>query len=668
MKVRLLTLDVETTMDAPGELDKAHPMYPGNKIVLLGTLCTEGIGLFYRAYPETSLEDFTRWLKSHEYDFIVGSNISFDLQYLYKDSACKVELQKNRLWDIQLAEYLLSGQQLKFPSLDSMAVKYGLPVKDSAVTDYFNKGLGADKVPFELLEDYLNRDVFNTHQIAEKQMVEATEKGMLDLIISQMEAIHATTEMMYNGLAVDMNYYKTYAAEVAIKFADNETILKDYLGTVIGSDFYPIEDINSSLQWSKFFFGGIKKVDSKEVVGLYKNGKPKTKKVTALFATPPFSDVAALDEWKSEKTGKVSVDEKVLTYINTNTKETVVKEITNKLLQHRDLTKQLSTYVQGLSKHVIDHDIKREGQYFIHGRLTHVSTSTGRLSSSSPNLQNISNNPIKKIFCSRYGIECGSLVEFDFSQLEVAVLAHVTKDRQLITDISTGKDIHTELYKDMFHVEPTKDERKWFKRLTFGLIYGAGAKTLSDNAGCDIDISRKFIETFYARYPSVNLWHKDMAERAEEEGLHSSVIDGYEFSKTWRFQSETGRIYVFKQYKNKYADSSWATKKEYTFSPTELKNYPVQGLATGDIVPMMLGILYRKFKDHIGVRLVNTVHDSILFDVLDGQLEKTIKEVFDVLTNTHVYFEKTFGFPLALKLSAGCSVGKNWFEMKERTV
>ena len=667
--VRLLTLDVETTMDAPGELDKAHPMYPDNKVVLLGTLGNHKDYLRYQAYIPKSLGNFVHDLRDNDYDFIVGCNVSFDLLYLYKYPALKVELQKKRLWDIQLAEYLLSGQQLKFPSLDKMAVKYGLPTKDTKVTEYFNAGLGADKVPFELLEDYLKTDVYNTHQIAEKQMAEATRAGMLDLIISQMEAIHATTEMMFNGLAVDMDYYKTYAAEVAVKFADNETELKEELTKYSFStdNFYPVEDINSSLQWSKFFFGGIKKVDSKEVVGVYKNGKPKTKKVTALFATTPFSDVAALDEWKSEKTGKVSVDEKVLTYINTSTKETVVKEVTNKLLQHRDLTKQLSTYVQGLSKHVIDHRSESYGGYFIHGRLTHVSTSTGRLSSSSPNLQNISNNPIKKIFCSRCG-DGGSLVEFDFSQLEVAVLAHVTKDKQLILDISSGRDIHTELYKDMFHVEPTKDERKWFKRLTFGLIYGAGAKTLADNAGCDIDISRRFIDTFYARYPSVRLWHTDMSERAEAEGMHDEVIDGYEFSKTWRFKSETGRIYVFKQYKNKYADSVWSTKKEYTFSPTELKNYPVQGLATGDIVPMMLGILYRKFKDRGGVYLVNTVHDSILFDVFDDKLETTIKEVTDVLTNTNVYFEKTFGFPLALKLSAGCSVGKNWYEMKERTI
>jgi DNA polymerase I-like protein with 3'-5' exonuclease and polymerase domains len=541
-------------------------------------------------------------------------------------------------------------------------VKYGLPVKDSAVTDYFNKGLGADKVPFELLEDYLNRDVFNTHQIAEKQMAEATEKGMLDLIISQMEAIHATTEMMYNGLAVDMDYYKTYAAEVAIKFADNETILKDYLGTLVGSDFYPIEDINSSLQWSKFFFGGIKKVDSKEVVGLYKNGKPKTKKVTALFATTPFSDVAALDEWKSEKTGKVSVDEKVLTYINTSTKETVVKEITNKLLQHRDLTKQLSTYVQGLSKHVIDHGIEKEGQYCIHGRLTHVSTSTGRLSSSSPNLQNISNNPIKKIFCSRYGIEGGSLVEFDFSQLEVAVLAHVTKDRQLITDISTGKDIHTELYKDMFHVEPTKDERKRFKRLTFGLIYGAGAKTLSVQAGCTLDVAKKFVVTFYARYPEVRGWNTSMENVANLKGVHITTPEGLtSITRQWKHISETKRIYTFNEYKSKYEGT-----RDYTFSPTELKNYPVQGLATGDIVPLMLGVVFRELVSTSGVKLINTIHDSILLDCSMEAVEAgVIEKVQRLLERTHEYYKATFGIPLALKLSAGVSSGKNWFEMEE---
>ena len=667
--MKLLTLDVETTMNAPGELDKAHPMHPDNHIVLLGTRITGQPGI--QSYTSDQWEiNLYEQLNNNDFDFIVGCNISFDLLYMYKKSEqIKQQLQNKRLWDIQLAEYLLSGQQSKYPSLDGMSKQYYLPMKDTAVTSYFEKGIGSDRIPLDLLREYLAQDVINTEQIAMSQIQRCTATGQLDLVISQMEALHCTTEMMFNGLNIDMNYYKDYASTVAVTYADNEQELKDKVATIVMNDeLYPLDDVASPTQWSKLLFGGTKKVDTKEVVGLYKNGKIKTKKVTTEVKTSAFCDVPPLDEWKSEKTGKVSVDEKVLTVIEKETKNKEVKEVVTTLLKHRDLTKQLTTYIQGLSKHVINDT--SNNTYTIHGRLNHVTTSTGRLSSSSPNLQNISNNPIKKVFTSRWGKE-GWLIEFDFQQLEVAVLAHLTQDPQLIEDISTGKDIHTELYKDMFHVEPTKDERKWFKRLTFGLIYGAGAKTLADNAGCSLDVSKRFMEAFYARYPSVHTWHQMIQVQAGMEGIHELLErGGFELGKTWRHKSETGRIYCFKQYKNKYADSGYSSRPAYAYSPTELKNYPVQGLATGDIVPMMLGVLFRKFRDNPNIKLVNTVHDSILLDVVGNEeyINIIIKEVAHVLNNTHMFYEKTFEKPLALKLSAGCSVGKNWFEMKERTI
>jgi len=656
--MNLLTLDVETTLNGP-EHDKGNPCFPNNHVVLLGTL-SHGL---YSSY--TSMDAFVSVLPT-QVDFVVGCNIAFDLLYLYKYSGVKQKLQKQRLWDIQLADYLLSGQQNKWPSLDEMSVKHGLPVKDNAVTKYFEQGLGADKVPKEMLEDYLKQDVYNTETIAKIQIEQAVEQNMLPLIISQMEALHCTVEMTFNGLNIDMEYYRDYAAKVAMKFSDTKNQLSTWMSKYLESlnNYYYVDDVDSNLQWSKFFFGGVRKVETKEVVGLYKNGKLKTKKVVKEVKTVPFiSDVAPLQEWVSEKTGKISVDEKVLEYLKSKTTNVEVVHVLTYLLEFRDLTKQLSTYVQGLSKHVIEHDLVTS---VIHGRLNHTATATGRLSSTSPNLQNISNNPIKKIFNSRYG-DKGNLVEFDFQQLEVAVLAHITKDKQLIKDISSGKDIHTELYVDMFHVKPTKDERKWFKRLTFGLIYGAGPKTLSDNAGCTIDVAKSFVEAFYRRYPYVKIWNEQMALDADRGGVHEELKMGsVAFSKTWRYKSETGRTYVFKQYKNKFADSTWSTSRgEYTYSPTELKNYPVQGLATGDIVPMMLGILFRKFINKKGVRLVNTVHDSILFDVHNDVLDVTIKEVFNVLNNTHEYFNRSFKSSLALKLTAGCSVGKNWFEMKE---
>jgi DNA polymerase I-like protein with 3'-5' exonuclease and polymerase domains len=308
--------------------------------------------------------------------------------------------------------------------------------------------------------------------------------------------------------------------------------------------------------------------------------------------------------------------------------------------------------VQGLSKHTIGE--------FIHGKLNHTSTVTGRLSSTNPNLQNISNNPIKQIFNSRFND--GLIVEVDFNQLEVVALAHVTRDKQLIADISKGIDIHSALYKDMFGRMPTKEERKPFKSRTFQLIYGAGAKAISKQAGCSFEEAKKFIDVFYTRYPDVAKWHKDFAVRAELESLYQLDDDGFrEKVKTFVFQTETGRKFCFREY---FSDSTWSPKT-YNFSPTELKNYPIQGLATGDIVPMMLGIIFRKLVGRDDVKMVNTIHDSLMFDVDKDSAVNFILEITDILKDTHKYFEKIFKAPLALKLNAGASYGVNWFDMKE---
>jgi DNA polymerase I-like protein with 3'-5' exonuclease and polymerase domains len=625
-------------------------MYPGNKIVLLGT---KHVGMYIGSPPWKVF-----WTGKEKYDFVVGCNMSFDLLYLYREGDhIKNGFQKQRLWDIQLAEYLLSGQQEKWCSLDKMSLKYGLLVKDSKVTEYFDKGLGAEYVPKELLAEYLKQDLTNTEAIAIKQMELVTERGMWDLVISQMEALHCITEMMFNGLCIDYEYMKKYAGEVATEYADCQIFLKDLVPEV--------NDVNSPLQWSKWLFGGTRKIKVKEPCGMYKNGKPKTKLVEKEETIIGMSDVPPKSEWASEKTGKTSADEKVLQYVHDNTKKEDLKKILGTLLKYRTLTKQLTTYIQGLGKHIIT---KEDGTQYIYGKLNQVATATGRLSSTSPNLQNISDNPIKKAFISSWsvfeGFSNGTLVEFDFSQIEIMVLAHVTKDKQLITDISSGLDIHTALYIDMYGKTPTEEERKWFKRLTFGLIYGAGAYTLAENAGCSQDTAKKFIKTFYNRYPRVQVWHGDMSLIADKEAIHELTdTTGLEVGRTFRHISETKREYVFREYK-----STYRTDRDYTFSPTELKNYPIQGLATGDIVPMMLGILFRKLISKDGVKLINTVHDSVLLDVRNDVLDDTLKEVNDVLNNTHEYYRKTFGIPFALKLKAGCKKGINWYDMEAVTI
>ena len=645
MTIAFAAIDVETTLNGNEDIGLAHPMHPDNKVVAYGLYATDSFvtDVPFVTYEEDTFVGYFEYLSTET--ILCGHSFSFDLMYLYKNKTLKDMLQQHKIWDTQLAEYILSGQRTKFSSLDELSVKYGLSIKDDGIKKYFQAGLGSDKIPREELTPYLEQDVINTKAIAEIQYKRAVEAGQLTLIETQMEALHATTEMQFNGLHIDKARLDEYTVEVVDKYVE---VKLDLEALAVGH----VEDINSPKQWSQFFFGGKKKVKVKEVVGVYKNGNTKYKLVEKTVAIKPFIDYIPDPEKVSAKTGQVSVDDTVLNDMLKHTFDAKAIAIINGLLKYRELSKQLSTYVQGLSKHIIGD--------FIHGKLNHTATVTGRLSSTNPNLQNISNNPIKQIFNSRY--TNGVIVEVDFNQLEVVALAHVTRDKQLIADISSGVDIHSALYKDMFGRMPTKEERKPFKSRTFQLIYGAGAKAIAKQAGCTLDEAKKFVDVFYGRYKEVAKWHIEFAAMIEAGATNDVNEEGFrEKFRTYVHQTETGRKYCFSEY---YNESSWSTRM-YTFSPTELKNYPVQGLATGDIVPMMLGIIFRQLVGRDDVKMVNTIHDSLMFDVMSDSADAFITEITTILQCTHMYFEETFKKPLALKLNAGASVGKNWFDMKE---
>ena len=640
-----VAIDVETTLNGNEDVGLAHPMHPDNRAVAFGVCNSMSYDDPYTTYD---VEMFEYKLSTLSPDVILcGHNISFDLMYLYKISTnLKYELQRRPIWDTQLAEYILSAQQTKFASLDELSVKYGLPIKDDGIKKYFAAGLGSDKIPPKELMPYLERDVQNTVHIALRQYQRAIAQKQLPLMLSQMEALHATTEMQFNGLHIDMEKLDQYTVEVVNEYVECRLDLEEL------ANKHSVEDVNSPKQWSQFFFGGKKKIRVKEEVGLYKNGKTKYKLVDKTVDVKPFIKYVPDPEKVSAKTGQISVDDSVLNDMLKHTFDKEAIRIIEGLLKYRELSKQLSTYVQGLSKHVMDE--------FIHGKLNHTATVTGRLSSTNPNLQNISNNPIKQIFNSRFND--GVIVEVDFNQLEVVALAHVTRDIQLIRDISGGVDIHSALYEGLFGRKPTKEERKPFKARTFQLIYGAGAKAIAKQAGCSLDEAKKFVDVFYTRYPQVAKWHTEFAEQVERESTYELNEDGLrEKVKTFVLHTETGRKFLFKEYFN---EGSWSTRT-YNFSPTELKNYPIQGLATGDIVPMMLGIIFRALEGRDDVKMVNTIHDSLMFDVAGSAATGFIKEITNILKDTHKYFEERFKVPLALKLNAGVSVGKNWFDMKE---
>jgi DNA polymerase I-like protein with 3'-5' exonuclease and polymerase domains len=214
----------------------------------------------------------------------------------------------------------------------------------------------------------------------------------------------------------------------------------------------------------------------------------------------------------------------------------------------------------------------------------------------------------------------------------------------------------------MYGRTPTKEERKKFKSLSFGLVYGAGAKTLAENAGCSVGDAKKFIEVFYTRYKGVAKFHK---------GIQEDAVKGRKLTKEHTAKGEprgaylkrmpTGRMYLFKEY-----DNEW--KGGASFSPTELKNWPVQGFATGDIVPHMVGVivklLYEAGADHYALPIM-TVHDSIVFDVRQDHLDKFIKACHNVLKNTTPIVERHFDITMPVSLSVGCSFGPTWGDQVE---
>jgi DNA polymerase-1 len=337
--------------------------------------------------------------------------------------------------------------------------------------------------------------------------------------------------------------------------------------------------------------------------------------------------------------------------------DAVLKNIDNKACQYilklRELSKQKSTYFENLKGLVTPFK-------FVHPNLSMVSTKTGRLSCNKPNIQNQTTiGGIKNSYISRW--PNGVLVEMDFSQLEMVGLAIVSDDKQLQEDISEGVDTHTELYKKMYGVAPSAAERKAFKPLTFGLVYGAGAKTLSEQGACSVADAKKFIEVFYDRYKGVKLWHDSMGVLAEKnKALTTKHTAKGMPMHAYLHRMPTGRMYVFSTY-----DNEW--KSSPSFSPTELKNWPIQGFSTGDIVPHMVGeiteYIYSKGYGNC-IKPIMTVHDSILFDCASEKYLYIAENIRKLLNYTSSTIEHHFKINMPIALNVGMSVGKTWGDME----
>lgn len=279
---------------------------------------------------------------------------------------------------------------------------------------------------------------------------------------------------------------------------------------------------------------------------------------------------------------------------------------------------------------------------------------------------------IKDMFVSRW--RDGYILNLDFSQLEIIVLAILSGDEQLLDDIKSGKDMHRVRAAELFGIpesKVTKTQRRIAKALSFQLQYGAGAPSMAAKNGVSKELAQRFIDNYYARYPQIKEYQKNTAILVEgarvTSGEHTPA--GYPRGKS-TVASPTGRRYTFLE----YDAPDWARSKEPRFSPTEMKNYFTQGTATGDFVALFRGQVYRAFTSNWSYWQgravpINTVHDSVMFDcdtlTTAKELGIMLVRIAEQLPET---IEQVWGIPIPLPLPVDLEVGKDWGHLEKLNI
>ncbi|MGL2433991.1 DNA polymerase I [Helicobacter pylori] len=298
------------------------------------------------------------------------------------------------------------------------------------------------------------------------------------------------------------------------------------------------------------------------------------------------------------------------------------------ILEYRELNKLFNTYTTPLLR-LKDKDDK------IHTTFIQTGTATGRLSSHSPNLQNI---PVRspKGLLIRKGFIASSkeycLLGVDYSQIELRLLAHFSQDKDLMEAFLKGRDIHLETSKALFGGDLAKEKRSIAKSINFGLVYGMGSKKLSETLNIPLNEAKSYIEAYFKRFPSI----KDYLNRMKEEIL-----------KTSKAFTLLGRYRVFD-----FTGANDHIKGNYL---REGVNAIFQGSAS-DLLKLGMLKVSERFKNNPSVRLLLQVHDELIFEIEEKNALELQQEIQRIL-NDEVY-------PLRVPLETSAFVAKRWNELK----
>ena len=257
----------------------------------------------------------------------------------------------------------------------------------------------------------------------------------------------------------------------------------------------------------------------------------------------------------------------------------------------------------------------------------------------------------------------GLFITCDFSQLEVCALAELTGDLVLIEELNTGVDIHrvnAAMWKHCRPDEVTDKERKQAKVMTFQLQYGAGYKKISETLGITHSEARDFISAFYTKYAHVHHWHSKL-EEIKKFFPSPREPESYEVLEPRLSKSPVNRAYTIKAKKN--------DKGDYYYPLTEMKNYPVQGFATGDLVPLVVNrIMYLLGQTPDAFELVSTVHDDFTIELANAEDMYYVLSVIEyVFSDLKSYFDGLFDYDLKVQYNYDVKIGTDFADMQKIT-
>lgn len=319
----------------------------------------------------------------------------------------------------------------------------------------------------------------------------------------------------------------------------------------------------------------------------------------------------------------------------------------------------------------------------IHHKLNHCSTVTTRLSSSDPNLQNLprgDKSRVKEMFVSRFGDD-GRMIEMDYSQLEVLGLAVLSKDKHLLEDILNGVDFHCKRvalkngieYDEAVYLckeEDAPDHSRWSRERTlcktfsFQRQYGAGAAAIARETGMSKEDVEKLIAIEEAAYPGVKAFNDAVQNAVEGSArpFRDHIRGGCYRRGYWH--APTGTLYTWRSYDA--PDFMRQRGISDTFSPPELKNYPVQG-TSGEFVQCVLGELFRLFinsSNYNGLAyLVNTVHDCVWVDVHKSVVDIVVKDVRTVMESVPELFNTRYNMNITIPFKVSVEVGTDMYNL-----